>query len=190
MFHPTHHGTNRLFADYVCHWTCASWWVVLYYVDIHVLTSIRCLSLWTCSCVLEMEGWPQGRLVVFRCNVNSGNLWLLLILGWKKPQKLKALKFNLNEFFTTAMIYNLLKPGLIKLQRKLNGKISNTKVSGIMVLVIIYCTNAIFLRRESNNKSSASHSLSRLSSIGILVNNFMLDRTASLSAMYFSMSLW
>ena len=52
------------------------------------------------------------------------------------------------------------------------------------------CFGIIFLWTDSNNKPSASHSLDRLSSIWVSVNNFMLDRTASSSTMYFSVSFW
>ena len=48
----------------------------------------------------------------------------------------------------------------------------------------------IFLWRGSNDKPSASRSLCRLPSIGMSVNNFMLDQTGSSSAMYFSVSFW
>ena len=54
----------------------------------------------------------------------------------------------------------------------------------------IYCKHVgtILLWRDSNDKPLASRdrSLGRLSFVGMLVNNFMLDRTASSSAMYFS----
>ena len=49
---------------------------------------------------------------------------------------------------------------------------------------------AVFLWKYANNKPSASSSLDRLSSIVMLVDNFMLDRTASSSAMYFSVCFW
>ena len=51
-------------------------------------------------------------------------------------------------------------------------------------------SEALFLWKDSYDKLSASRSLGRLSYIGMLVNNFMLDQTASSSAMYFSVSFW
>ena len=50
------------------------------------------------------------------------------------------------------------------------------------------CITTTFLWRDSNGKLSASRSLSRFSFIGLLVNNFMLDRTTSSSTIYFSVS--
>ena len=52
-----------------------------------------------------------------------------------------------------------------------------------------YKPETIFLWRGFNDKLLASGSLGHLSCIGMLVNNFLLDRTASSSAMYFSVSL-
>ena len=48
-------------------------------------------------------------------------------------------------------------------------------------------TKAIILWRDSNDKPSAFRSLGRRPR-GLLINDFILDRTASSSTMYFSVS--
>ena len=79
---------------------------------------------------------------------------------------------------------------------KLNAKLSLHKLLIVLLQfstsnsIVSSLAKAIVSWRDSNDKPSASHSLGRLSSTGLLVNNFMLDRTASSPAIYFSVSFW
>ena len=58
-------------------------------------------------------------------------------------------------------------------------------MTNVAKVITIISNFTLFFYRDSNDKLSASRSLCHLSFKGLLVNNFMLDRTASSSTMYF-----
>ena len=93
---------------------------------------------------------------------------------------------TLTQENTHTFMWNLIIRKLII--RKLIIRTLNYRTLHFSLAYVHMLIRALFLWRDSNDKLSASHSLGRLSSVGMLVNTFLLDQTASSSEMYFLVS--
>ena len=84
----------------------------------HVLFVL--LFLWDLWIVTATDHWFAVEFLSYLCMyVYCNSLQLLIIHGWRKPQKLNTLKFNFNRFYNSEL-FQPFETTDSKLQRKLN----------------------------------------------------------------------